>query len=96
MQAAYRFHAQSLSTLLRVGARLGTAAGWFPTGPPQPLTRIKGLHMRELVQIVQDESSQLSHTQQLLSHVLGELQAWQQLDVRLQVLIVPSHLTTLS
>ena len=60
--------------------------GWFPNGaPPEALTQVKGLATRDLVQITQDDTSDLIHTHKLLLQLFGAAAAWEQLDVRLQV-----------
>ena len=70
---------------VRLCCRVGGEYGWFPQGPPHALTQAKALGTRELVHIVQDDSSELSHTQEVLVQLLGGSPAWEQLDVRLHV-----------
>lgn len=59
---------------------------WFAPGEiPLALHQSKALNTRDLAAIVQDSSTDLTSTCNLLHHHYGKEAVWEQLDIRLQV-----------
>ena len=59
---------------------------WFSEDEiPEGLSQTQSFRTRDLAEVVQDDSSDLTSTQKLLQKLFKEQAAWQQLDIRLQV-----------